>query len=76
MISVPHQKRFYGSSNYNYKKLVSLWSDMAINFPTHPIRFVTFFGLVIKYLILIYRKIFHDDKKNKYQYLIKEKTYK
>lgn len=76
MISIAHQKRFHGPSNYNFKKLVSLWSDMAINFPTHPIRFATFFGLVIKYFILIYRKIFHDDKKNKYQYLVKEKTNK
>jgi len=75
MISVPHQKRFSGSSNYNFKRLVSLWSDMAINFPTHPIRLATFFGLIIKYLILIYRNIFRVRNKLKHQYSIKEKTY-
>ena len=76
IIPVEHYQRPHGPSNYTFKKLVSLWSDMAINFPVHPIRFSTFFGLVIKYLILAYRNIFHDDKKDKYQYLIKEKTYK
>ena len=76
MISVPHQKRFSGPSNYNFKKLVSLWSDMAINFPIHPIRFATFFGLFIKYLILIYRNLFEQKKKNKNQYLVKERTRK
>ena len=76
MISVPHQKRFSGASNYNFKRLLSLWSDMAINFPTHPIRFATFFGLIIKYLILIHKKIFNHASKTKNQYLIKEKTFK
>tara|TARA_Y100000590_G_C15558482_1_gene953784 strand:- start:308 stop:1108 length:801 start_codon:yes stop_codon:yes gene_type:complete len=76
MITVHHQKRFSGPSNYNFKKLVSLWSDMAVNFPIRPIRFATFFGLFIKYLILIYRNIFHHRKKNKNQYLVKERTNK
>ena len=75
MISVPHQKRLYGNSNYNFKKLISLWSDMAINFPVYPLRFITFFGLIIKYLIIIYKNIFISSEKNKDQYSIKEKTY-
>ena len=72
MITVPHQKRFQGNSNYSFTKLFSLWFDMAINFPIYPIRFATVFGLIIKYLILIYRKIFKTNKKN-YQFFVKER---
>ena len=74
MISVPHHKRLYGDGNYSFKKLISLWSDMVINFFIYPIRFATFYGLIIKYLIIIYRKIFLKNKQNRNQYLIKEKT--
>jgi len=74
MITVPHQKRFQGDSNYNFTKLFSLWFDMAINFPVHPIRFATLFGLVLKYTILTYRKIFRGNKKNKHQFYIKERS--
>ena len=75
MISVPHHQRLNGDSNYSFKELVSLWSDMVINFSIYPIRFATFYGIIIKYLILIFRKIFLKNKQNKNQYLIKEKTY-
>ena len=75
MISVTHNKRPYGVSNYKFGNLLSLWSDMAINFPVYPIRISTFFGLIIKFLIIIYRNIFLSNKK-KNQYFIKEKTYK
>ena len=74
MITVPHQKRFQGDSNYNFTKLFSLWFDMAINFPIYPIRLATLFGLVLKYTILTYRKIFRRDKKNKHQFYIKERS--
>jgi polyisoprenyl-phosphate glycosyltransferase len=75
MITVPHQKRFQGDSNYSFTKLFSLWFDMAINFPVYPLRFATLFGLIIKYLILIYRKFFISREIKKSQYSIKEKTY-
>ena len=76
MVYVQHFKRLHGNSNYNFKKLLSLWSDMAVNFPLHPIRSASFLGIIIKYLIIFYRKIFSKTKKNKKQYSIEEKTYK
>ena len=76
MVYVQHFKRLHGNSNYNFKKLLSLWCNMAVNFPLHPIRSASFFGVIIKYLIIFYRKIFSKTKKNKKQYLIEEKTYK
>ena len=76
MIYVQHHKRFEGTSNYNLKRLISLWSDMALNFPSRPIRLATFLGMLIKYLIIIYRKTFNKRNKDKKQYSIKEKTYK
>lgn len=76
MIYVQHYKRLCGASNYNFGKLLSLWSDMAVNFPLYPIRSASFFGTIIKYLIILYRKIFSKSKKDKKQYLIKEKTYR
>ena len=76
MIYVQHCKRLHGTSNYNLRKLISLWPDMAVNFPVYPIRSASFFGTIIKYLIIIYRKIFSRSKKDKNQYSIKEKTYR
>ncbi len=76
VIFVPHHKRLSGKSNYDFKKLISLWSNMAINFPVYPIRLSTFFVIIIKYLILIYRNNFYRNEKIKNQYSIKEKTYK
>ena len=76
MIYVPHHARFHGISNYNLKRLISLWFDMAVNFPLRPIRLAIFLGIPIKYLIIIYRKIFHKSDTKKEQYSIKEKTYK
>ena len=75
MINVPHKKRMVGKSNYNFKKLLKLWSHMAINFSTHPIRIATLLGIILKYLILIFNKVFLKEDKNTIQYLIKEKTF-
>ena len=72
MISVPHNQRFSGKSNYNFSKLMILWSNMAVNFSVRPIRFATFFGFILKIFIRILKK----NSKNKDQYLILEKTYK
>ena len=74
MIYVPHNKRVFGASNYNFKKLMTLWSYMAMNFSIYPIRFGTLIGIIIKYFIVIYNKIFLKKKINS-QYEIKEKTY-
>ena len=48
---------------------------MAINFSTHPIRITTPFGITLKYLILVFNKIFLNEDKNTNQYSIEEKTF-
>tara|TARA_Y100000590_G_scaffold15367_1_gene18466 strand:- start:5524 stop:6324 length:801 start_codon:yes stop_codon:yes gene_type:complete len=76
MISVPHSQRLRGASNYNLKKLLSLWSNMAVNFPVFPLRISTILGFIIKFIIVITRKILFIDKKTtKLQYTISKKTY-
>ncbi len=76
MISVPHSQRPEGISNYNLKKLMSLWSNMAVNFSVFPLRPSTILGYAIKILILFIRKIlFLGKKSNKIQYLISKKTF-
>jgi len=76
MISVPHSQRPHGVSNYNLKKLLSLWSNMAVNFPIFPLRLSTILGFFVKFVIVITRKIlFRDKKVSKPQYLISKKTY-
>ena len=76
MISVPHSQRPQGQSNYNLKKLLSLWSNMAVNFPVFPLRISTILGLTIKFFILFIRKIlFLGKQSNRIQYSIAKKTY-
>ena len=76
MISVPHSQRPHGASNYNLKKLLSLWSNMAVNFPIFPLRPSTILGFFVKFVIVITRKIlFRDKKVLKPQYSISKKTY-
>ena len=76
MISVPHSQRPHGKSNYNLKKLLSLWSNMAVNFPIFPLRPSTVLGFIIKIIIVITRKILSPGKKvSKPQYSISKKTY-
>ena len=72
------------SSNHNGSKqsflnhIKTAWSEaiMAVNCPIYPIRSLSFFVIIVKCLILIYRKNYYENEKIKNQYLIKEKTYK
>ena len=69
MITIEHYERKFGESNYNIKKLLILWSNMVLNFSFKPFRFASIFGIVLKFIILIFRK------KNKIpQFEILEKT--
>ena len=75
IITSKHHKRFSGSSNYNLKKLLLLWSNMAIDFPIFPIRPATVFGIMILSVIVIIKKILSPIKKEtRSQYIIGEKT--
>ena len=73
IIPVEHYKRPQGTSNYNFRKLITLWADMAINFPIRPIRIATFFGIIILFMIFVLRKSKLFLKKDyKEQYIILE----
>ena len=67
MISVDHYARKFGESNYDLKRLLKLWSNMVLNFSFYPIRFGSFFGILLKFLVKILRK-----KNTRPQFEIKE----
>jgi undecaprenyl-phosphate 4-deoxy-4-formamido-L-arabinose transferase len=46
-VTVKHENRRKGASNYTFKKLFSLYLNMFINFSSKPIRFFTIAGLCI-----------------------------
>ena len=75
IIPVQHYQRPHGSSNYTFKKLLSLWSDMAVNFPIFPLRLATIFGIVIKAIIIFYRNIVSVGRDKKPQYIIRATTF-
>jgi undecaprenyl-phosphate 4-deoxy-4-formamido-L-arabinose transferase len=70
MITVEHDARHKGESNYTFKKLLILWSNMVINFSFYPIRIASIFGIILKILIKFFR-----NKDNKNQFKIIEKTF-
>ena len=71
-IQIIHQKRFKGHSNYNLKKLFTLWFDMIENFHLYPIRFGSLIGIVSFLFVKFFR--FSKDRKN-FQYFISNKTF-
>ena len=75
IIPVEHYQRPHGSSNYTFKKLLSLWSDMAVDFPIFPLRLATIFGIVIKAIIIFYRNIVSLGRDKKPQYIIRTTTF-
>ena len=75
IIPVEHYQRPHGSSNYTFKKLLSLWSDMAVDFPIFPLRLATIFGIVIKAIIIFYRNIVSLVRDKKPQYIIRATTF-
>lgn len=75
IIPVEHYQRPLGSSNYTFKKLISLWLDTASDFKIFPLRLVTIFVIVIKPIIIFYVKITSLGKKKKPQYVIRSTTF-
>ena len=75
-IPVEHHYRYEGPSNYNLKRLIVLWYDMALGFPIYPIRIATIFVIIFKINIFIFKKIFLlFNREKKSQYEIIERTY-
>ena len=61
---VQHDSRGNGKSNYSFRKLVSLYLDMVVNYSNKTIRFIIFAGFLISFFSFIvagyvfYEKIF------------------
>lgn len=70
MITIDHQERKIGESNYNFKKLFILWSNMILNFSFLPFRTASIFGFTLKLFIKVLRK-----KNEKLQFSVKEIIY-
>ena len=70
-IKINHQARFQGESTYSFRKLISLWFNMASDSSVRPFRFFSFFVLIFK-LILFFKK---SENNNIEQYKVKEKTF-
>ena len=70
MITVDHYARKIGDSNYTFKKLLLLWSNMVLNFSFFPFRFASILCAVLKYTVKAFRK-----NSKKLQYEILEKTF-
>ena len=75
IIPVEHYQRPHGLSNYTFKKLLSLWSDMAVDFPIFPLRLTTIFVIIIKAIIIPYRKIVSKGGDKKPQYVVRATTF-
>lgn len=52
-IDVAHQARYEGESNYNLRRLFSLWLKMATSFSVLPLRFATYAGFLLAGLSLM-----------------------
>jgi undecaprenyl-phosphate 4-deoxy-4-formamido-L-arabinose transferase len=46
-VTVQHESRAEGRSNYTLKKLISLWLNMFLNFSILPLRFFTVSGIAV-----------------------------
>tara|TARA_B100000575_G_C23136402_1_gene660287 strand:+ start:1329 stop:2105 length:777 start_codon:yes stop_codon:yes gene_type:complete len=66
MITVDHHARKKGASNYTFKKLLVLWSNMIMNFSFLPFRPASLIGISLKFFIKLFRK---DNKKKQYEIL-------
>lgn len=71
MISTEHHQRLCGDSNYNFKKLLILWSSMVLSLDIFPLRFKSIFIFFVKLLI---RLIIKSKNENK-QFEISNKTF-
>lgn len=62
VVTVDHEDRRQGKSNYTLKKLISLWLNMFINFSIKPLRLFTLFGLAVTLFSFIAALVFVVQK--------------
>jgi undecaprenyl-phosphate 4-deoxy-4-formamido-L-arabinose transferase len=68
VIPISHFKRFSGNSNYNFSKLIVLWSQMVFSVPVYPLRYSSIVIIFSKFILnLFFKKIIRkNNKKNQY----------
>lgn len=52
-VDIKHQARHEGESNYNFRKLLSLWLKMATSFSILPLRLATYVGFLLAMFSLV-----------------------
>ena len=62
VVTVEHQDRRDGESNYTLSKLVSLWLNMFINFSIKPLRVFALFGIFVMFVSFAASLIFIGQK--------------
>ena len=67
MITIEHHERKFGESNYDFKKLFILWSNMILNFSFLPFRLASILGVLLKFFVKLLRK-----KNSNQQFQVKE----
>jgi undecaprenyl-phosphate 4-deoxy-4-formamido-L-arabinose transferase len=67
-VTVEHQPRYAGRSNYNLFRSIVVWSRLATNFSVRPLRMVTWFGLflgavagLLALVVIAYRLAYPED---------------
>ena len=75
IIPVEHYQRPYGSSNYNFKKLVSLWLDTTSDLKIFPLRLSSIFVVIVKPITIFCIKLTSLVKKKRPQYIIRSTTF-
>ena len=67
VIDIEHQARPGGESNYNLRRLISLWMKMATSFSVLPLRLATYAGFLlaagslIMIVFIVVQKLLHPD---------------
>lgn len=62
VVTVIHENRREGESNYTLAKLVSLWLNMFINFSIKPLRLFALFGMVVTLFSFVTAALFIIQK--------------
>lgn len=67
VIDIEHQARDEGESNYNFRRLFSLWMKMATSFSITPLRIATYLGFALAALsmamiaFIVIQKMLHPE---------------
>lgn len=52
-VLVEHKERLEGKSNYTFRKIFALMSNLLINYSSYPIKILSIFGMIISLISLI-----------------------